>query len=84
MTRTTAREICDDGTCALTERTSWAELSWTNLYMVPRLSAAFASRLPASFSFAFFSTTASSSTPSDFQRRKMSIKQLVDVRAPPP
>ncbi|KAF8902196.1 thioredoxin-like protein [Gymnopilus junonius] len=47
--------------------------------MIPRLiTAAFSARLPASLSFALFSTTASSSNPSQAQFHRMSVKQLVE------
>ncbi|KAF9476938.1 glutaredoxin [Pholiota conissans] len=47
--------------------------------MLPRLSSVLASRLPTTLSFAFFSSqTASSSTPSESQRLKMSVKQFVE------
>lgn len=39
----------------------------------------FSSRLPASLSFALFSTTASSSNPSAAYLKKMSVKQFVEV-----
>ncbi|KAF5312111.1 hypothetical protein D9619_002434 [Psilocybe cf. subviscida] len=47
--------------------------------MIPRFRSVFSSRLPSTLSFALFSsTTASSSTPSAYQLRKMSAKDFVE------
>ncbi|KAJ3517402.1 hypothetical protein NLJ89_g528 [Agrocybe chaxingu] len=47
--------------------------------MLPRLAAALSSRLPSGLSFALFSSTASSSSPSAAQQYKMSVKELVET-----